>query len=63
MTLGWQDKAEANFFLYAQIVLNGLSELLDFLRWRNFDGLGYTGRSLGRGVDLLLSILFFTILV
>ena len=33
VTLGREDKAEAYFILYAQIVLNGLSELLDFLRW------------------------------
>ena len=63
VTLGREDKAEAYFVLYAQIVLNGLSELLDFLRWRNFDGLGYAGRGLGRGVDLLLAILFFSLLV
>ena len=63
MTLGREDKAEAYFILYAQIVLNGLSELLDFLRWRNFDGLGYAGRSLGRCVDLLLAILFLALLV
>lgn len=37
--------------------------MLDFLRWRNFDGLGYAGRGLGRGVDLLLGILFLAILV
>ena len=63
VTLGREDKAEAYFILYAQIVLNGLSELLDFLRWRNFDGLGYAGRGLGRGVDLLLPILFLALLV
>ena len=37
--------------------------MLDFLRWRNFDGLGYAGRGLGRGVDLLLGILFLCLLV